>query len=54
MATLTEQAEKKITDVAVAKLSCNIKDEICRFADMDSAAFEEKRLLFVRQSVCRS
>lgn len=42
---LTEQAEKKITDVAVAKLSCNIKHEICRFADMDSAAFEEKKTL---------
>lgn len=40
---LTEQAETKIADIVIEKLSGNIGEEIRSFTEMDSADYEQKR-----------
>lgn len=45
---LSEQAEKKVADTVMEKLSGNIKDEILALTDMDSEKYEQRKAEFVK------
>ena len=45
---LSEQAEKKVADTVMEKLSGNIKDEILALTDMDSETYEQRKAEIVK------
>ena len=45
---LSEQAEKKVADTVMEKLSGNIKDEILALTDMDSETYEQRKSEIVK------